>query len=99
MSSFRLSESKLNSSKELCAEVFVPLFCPRMLGIQIDSFLCNSKCHSFDKNIRRIVVSKDKMQIIWLRARLGNNQHKCEPLLPCQALLKSFETPKYLLWV
>lgn len=87
MSSFLLSESKLNSSKELCAEVFAPLFCPRMLGIQIASFLCNSKCNSFDKNIR-IVGSKDKMQIIWLRAQLENNEHKCEPLLPCQALLK-----------
>lgn len=73
MSSFLLLESILNSSKELCAEVFALLFCPRMLGIQIASFLCNSKCNSFDENIRRIVVSKEKMQIIWLRARLGNN--------------------------
>ena len=73
MSSFLLSESKLSSSKELFAEVFAPLFCPRMLGIQIASFLCNSKCNSFDKNIRRIVVSKDKMQIIWRRAQSGNN--------------------------
>lgn len=60
MSSSLLSESKLNSSKELCAEVFAPLFCPRMLGIQIASFLCNSKCNSSDKNIRRIVVREEK---------------------------------------
>lgn len=73
MSSFLLLESKLDNSKKLCAEMFAPLFSPGMLGIQIASFLCKSECNSFDKNMRRIVVSKDKMQIIWLRARLGNN--------------------------